>query len=101
MVSDPPLPNVVISLESLLKPWNPATIAILPASKASATRPGVTSAIRALPCTSSVMIPACEPVKESDGAPKSLIAIDSKAIEIRSPEVKSISSSLPSGLADT
>ena len=40
-------------------------------------------------------------MKESEGAPRSLMAIDNSAIEIRSPEVSSISSSLPSGLVDT
>ena len=72
-----------------------------PPSSASRTRSGVTSAMRALPCTSSVMMPACEPVKDSAVAPRSLIAIDTKAMDILSPAVSSMSSSRPCGFDDT
>jgi hypothetical protein len=53
---------VVISLVSCDTPWKPATITMLPASSAWRMRPGVTSMIRALPCTESVMTPAWLPV---------------------------------------
>ena len=42
-------------------------------------------------------IPACEPVNEIASRPRSLIAIDSSAIEIRSPAVSSMSSSRACG----
>jgi hypothetical protein len=45
-------------------PWKPATIAIAPSPIAAWMRPGVTSMIFALPCSASVMTPACEPVNE-------------------------------------
>jgi hypothetical protein len=54
-------------------------------------RTGVTSLIRASPCFALVMIPACEPVKEREFAPWALIAIARSAIEMRSPEVSSMS----------
>ena len=46
---------------------------------------------RALPCVVSVRIPACEPVNDTASWPSALIAIDTSAIEIRSPEVSSMS----------
>jgi len=64
VVSVPPRPRVVISLVSAETPWKPATITMWPSSSAVEMRPGVTSMILALPCTESVMTPACEPVKE-------------------------------------
>ncbi len=39
-------------------PWKPATIAMLPSSRAVRMRPGVTSMMRALLWTESVMTPA-------------------------------------------
>ena len=82
-----------MSLVSRLNPWKPATIAILPSSRDSRIRSGVTSAMRAFPCTLSVTIPAWEPVKDCDFAPSALIAIASRDIEMRSPEVSNMSSS--------
>ena len=49
--------------------------------------------IRALPCTASVMTPACDPVNDRASMPRLAIAIASSAIEIRSPAVSSMSSS--------
>jgi hypothetical protein len=51
-----------MSLVSCETPWKPATIAIAPSSSALRSRPGVTSMMRALPCTDVVSTPACEPV---------------------------------------
>src|SRR3984885_14481380 len=82
-------------------PWKPATIGIAPSSIALEIRPGVTSMIRANPCTSSVITPACDPVKERASMPRVAIAIASSAIEIRSPEVSSMSSSRPGGAGVT
>jgi len=64
---------------------------------AEAIRPGVTSMILARPCTSSVMTPACDPVKERASMPRVAIAMASSAIEMRSPDVSSMSSSRPGG----
>jgi hypothetical protein len=47
------------------------------------------------------MIPACEPVNERDFAPSELMASESRAIEMRSPEVSSMSSSRGLGLSVT
>ena len=66
-------------------------------SSALEMRPGVTSMIRALPCTASVMTPACDPVNDRASMPRLAIAIASSAIEIRSPAVSSMSSSRPGG----
>ena len=82
-------------------PWNPATIGIAPSASALEIRPGVTSMIRALPCTSSVITPACDPVKDRASMPRVAIAIASSAIEMRSPEVSSMSSSRPGGAGVT
>ena len=64
-------------------------------------RPGVTSMIRALPCTESVMMPAWLPVNDRASWPRSVIAIASSAIEMRSPAVSSMSSSRGDGSGDT
>ena len=93
----PPRPSVVISLVSWLTPWNPATITMWPSSIAAEMRPGVTSMILALPCTESVITPACEPVNDRAVKPRSEIAIATSAIEIRSPAVSSMSSSRAGG----
>jgi hypothetical protein len=53
--------------------------------------------IRALPCTSSVITPAWEPVYERALRPRLAIAIANSAIEIRSPAVSSMSSSRAGG----
>ena len=55
------------------------------------------SMILALPCTESVITPACEPVKERAVKPRSEIAIATSAIEIRSPAVSSMSISRAGG----
>ena len=97
MVSEPPRPSVVMSLVFCETPWKPATIGIAPSAMAEEIRPGVTSMILARPCTSSVMTPACDPVKERASMPRVAIAIASSAIEMRSPDVSSMSSSRPGG----
>ena len=97
VVSEPPRPSVVMSLLSCETPWNPATIGIAPSSSAPAIRPGVTSMIRARPCTESVITPACEPVNERARSPRLAMAMASRAIEMRSPAVSSMSSSRPGG----
>ena len=60
-------------------------------------RPGVTSMILALPCTPSVMTPAWLPVNERALKPRSEIAMATRAIEMRSPAVISMSSSRGGG----
>ena len=57
--------------------------------------------IRALPCTDVVITPACDPVKERALAPRASIAIATSALEMRSPEVKSMSSSRGGGTGET
>jgi hypothetical protein len=86
-----------MSLVSWLTPWNPATMTTLPSSRAERTRPGVMSTMRALPCTASVMIPACEPVNDFAGTPRSCSAIASSDMEMRSPAVSRMSSSRSGG----
>ena len=93
----PPRPSVVISLVSWLTPWNPATITTWPSSSAVEILPGVTSMILARPCTESVITPAWDPVKERAVKPRSEIAMATRAIEIRSPAVSSMSSSRAGG----
>lgn len=51
-------------LPSWLTPWNPATMAMLPSSIEVRMRPGVTSMMRALLWTESVMTPAWLPVND-------------------------------------
>ncbi len=97
MVSDPPRPSVVMSLLSWDTPWNPATIGMAPSASAPEIRPGVTSMILALPCVESVITPACEPVKDRASKPRFAMAIATRAIEMRSPAVSSMSSSRPGG----
>ncbi len=53
--------------------------------------------ILALPWVESVIIPACEPVKDLASKPRLAMAIATSAIEIRSPAVSSMSSSRPGG----
>jgi hypothetical protein len=57
--------------------------------------------MRARPCAVSVTMPACMPVNETASRPRSLIAMDSSAIEICSPAVSSMSRSRGCGLAET
>ena len=47
------------------------------------------------------MMPLCEPVKLMAGAPRFWIAIESKAMDMRSPALSSMSSSRRGGLAST
>ena len=61
------------------------------------SRPGVTSMIRARPCTEVVITPAWEPVNERASYPRLWMAMASSAMEIRSPAVSSMSSSRPGG----
>ena len=53
--------------------------------------------MRALPWTASVMTPAWLPVKERASWPRFAMAMASRAIEMRSPLVSSMSSSRPGG----
>ena len=68
-----------------------------PSSRAAEIRPGVTSMILALPCTESVITPAWEPVNDRAVRPRSEMAIATSAIEMRSPAVRSMSSSRAGG----
>ncbi len=72
-------------------PWKPATIAMWPLSRAVRMRCGSTSMIRALPWMPSVIMPAWEPVKDWAEAPNLLMAMASRAIEMRSPAERSMS----------
>ena len=58
---------------------------------------GVTSMIFALPWLLVVMTPACEPVNDCASAPSDAIAMATNALEIRSPEVSSMSISRGGG----
>ena len=91
VVSEPPRPSVVISFVVRLMPWNPATIAMCPLSRAVRMRCGSTSMIRALPWMPSVIMPAWEPVKDWAEAPNLLMAMASSAMEMRSPAERSMS----------
>ncbi len=82
-----------MSRVSRLKPWNPATMTIAPSSSASRSRTGVTSTMRAAPWVASVIMPAWLPVNERASKPIEWMAIASSAMEIRSPELSSMSSS--------
>ena len=57
--------------------------------------------MRALVWASLVMMPDCEPVKLTAGTLRALRAMESSAIEIRSPAVRSMSSSRRAGLSVT
>src|SRR5687768_12473664 len=57
--------------------------------------------MRALVWASLVTMPDCEPVKLTAGTPRALSAIESRAIEIRSPADSSMSSSRRAGLSLT
>src|SRR5437867_4395705 len=74
---------------------------ILPPASSSCTRTGRTSMMRASTWRSFVMMPDWLPVKLIASPPNSRIAIDRSAIAIRSPAVRSMSSSRRSGLGDT
>ena len=97
---DPPRPSVVTSCESADTPWKPATSTIISSSSASLIRCARTSAIFALPCTASVTMPACEPVREMASWPRSWIAIAQSAFEIRSPTEMSMSYSRGCGFGE-
>ena len=90
VVSDPPRPSVVTS-RSLLTPWKPATITTRPRFSSSRMRSAFTSRIFARVWDASVTMPLCEPVKETASWPRSFTAIETSAIEIRSPAVRSMS----------
>ncbi len=98
---EPPRPIVVTSLLSWLTPWNPATSTMTPSSSASRRRPGVTSMILALPWVPVVTMPACEPVNERACAPRDSMAIATRALEMRSPAVSSMSISRAGGAGET
>ncbi len=100
MRSEAPRPSVVTSCDSAETPWKPATSTIFPASSASLIRVARTSAILALPWTSSVTIPACEPVSEIASCPRSWTAIAQSEFEIRSPTEMSMSYSRGCGLGE-
>ena len=59
------------------------------------------SRILALRCAVSVTMPACDPVNDTAGSPRSMIAMHSSAIEMRSPDVSSMSISRAAGCCDT
>ena len=52
-------------------------------------------------CAVSVTIPACEPVNDTAASPMSMMAMQSSAMEIRSPEVRSMSISRALGSLET
>ena len=72
-------------------------MAIAPSLMAFSIRPGVMSMIFALPCAESVITPACDPVNDCALWPSWAIAMATRAIEIRSPAVSSMSSSRGGG----
>src|SRR6185312_1487437 len=78
-----------------------ATMAMCPASSAPLIRPGVTSMMRARPWEESVITPACDPVNERASCPRLAIAMATRAIDIRSPAVSSMSISRPGGIGLT
>ena len=98
MVSEPPRPKVVTSSSSEI-PWKPATIATWPSEIERATRSGTMPVIWARPYAEVVWIPACAPVKACAGTPNSLIAMDRRDIEIRSPAVRRMSISRSGALS--
>src|SRR5438128_5469012 len=57
--------------------------------------------MRALVWASFVTMPDCDPVKLTAATPRAFRAIDSRAMEIRSPAVSSMSSSRRAGLSQT
>ncbi|SKV10419.1 Uncharacterised protein [Mycobacteroides abscessus subsp. abscessus] len=57
--------------------------------------------ILALPCLPVVITPACEPVNERAEAPSEWMAIATRALDIRSPAVRSMSSSRGGGAGQT
>ena len=86
----PPRPSVVTS-RSVETPWKPATTGTWPAARASRSRSPRTSRILARVWSVSVMIPAWLPVNETASTPRSARAMHRSAIEIRSPELTSMS----------
>ena len=64
VVSEPPLPSVVIS-PFLSIPWKPATITTFPFLNSSSILFVYISFIFALPWTTLVSIPACQPVNDT------------------------------------
>src|SRR5680860_1237773 len=89
-----------MSLETRDTPWKPATMTTAPVASASEMRPGVTAMMRALPWVASVMMPAWLPVRLVAVWPCSWMAMASRAIEMRSPAVSSMSSSRPGGMSE-
>ena len=101
VVSEPPRPSVVMSRRGrdALEARDDRD---LPLVERLAGRGSLRiSTIFALPWRVSVTIPACEPVNETASRPRSLIAIETSAIEIRSPEVSSMSCSRGCGSGET
>ena len=97
MASEPPRPRVVISFDSGSTPWNPATITTRPWARLSRTLVPCMSRILAEPWEESVRMPAWDPVKLTAGMPRELRVIESRAIEIRSPALSSMSISRGEG----
>jgi len=97
--SEPPRPSVVTAPSGEI-PWKPVTSAIAPSFSASTIRSGRTSRSRALPCVSSVRMPAWPPVKDMAREPSSCTAIEASAQEICSPTESRASSSRICGRAD-
>ena len=100
MTSEPPLPRVVMSF-SVETPWNPATTGTTPSAIAAASRSGLISRILARVWSVSVIIPAWLPVNDAALMPRSASAMHSRLIEIRSPEVRSMSISRGGGSEET
>ncbi len=99
VVSEPPLPRVVISPSSFI-PWNPATTTIFFVSKHVLILLISMSEIRDFVWDPSVKIPAWNPVRDTESCPKSLSAMDINEVDTCSPVAINISSSLLSGFSD-
>ena len=92
---------MVVTSFSVDTPWKPATTTTLPSPSASRTRSARISRILALPWVVSVTMPAWLPVNDEAGTPMSMMAMQSSAMEIRSPAVTSMSSSRAEGSVAT
>ena len=96
VVSEPPLPRVVIS-PSLLTPWKPAIIIILPWWISSIILEVLISEILAEPWILSVVIPACKPDKLRTSISNDYIDNAKRVEETNSPVESKVSFSLRYG----
>ena len=92
VVSEPPLPSVVISRSSVA-PWKPATTGTFPSLSACWMRVGLMSVIRAREWWRLVRMPAWGPLKEIDGTPRPWRHIATSGAVMVSPFATSMSSS--------